>query len=112
MIFQGTANPTFQPVPPVSGTLGPSQTQLGSAAGPRTPHTAPTAAPLGFMPMTNAGAPQRPTLGSMPPSPTHSAPVQTAVNPPAPPPTIQTVDTSNVPGTISFPDSFLPLSKL
>jgi protein transport protein SEC31 len=33
-----------------------------------------------------------------PPSPTQSAPVQPAVAPAAPPPTVQTVDTSNVPG--------------
>lgn len=63
---------------------------------------APSQAPRGFMPMTNTGV-QRPGMGVMqPPSPTRSgsAPAQAVAAPAAPPPTVQTVDTSSVPGNI------------
>jgi hypothetical protein len=58
---------------------------------------APTPPQKGFM-AVNSGV-QRPGMGPMqPPSPTQAASAQPAVSPAAPPPTVQTVDTSNVPG--------------
>lgn len=59
---------------------------------------APTPPPRVFVPVSNLGV-QRPGMSSsQPPSPTQPAPVQLPVVPAAPPPTVQTVDTSNVPG--------------
>ncbi|XP_031267395.1 protein transport protein SEC31 homolog B [Pistacia vera] len=93
-LYPGTSNPGYHPVPPGPDAHGPSH--LGSVPGPKV--VAPTTAPMGFMPMTGSGVVQRPGMGSMQPtSPTQAAPVQPAVTPAAPPPTIQTVDTSNVP---------------
>lgn len=65
---------------------------------------APTPASRGFMPVTGAGV-QRPGMGiTQPSSPTQPAQVQPAITPAARPPTVQTVDTSNVPGNdVSFP---------
>ncbi|PON84807.1 Guanine nucleotide-binding protein, beta subunit [Trema orientale] len=81
------ANTAYQPVPSASI---PSQLKPGGSFG-----VTPYPVPREFTPVTNPGVVQGP--GSMqPPSPTHTAPVQPAVNT-APPPTIQTVDTSNVP---------------
>lgn len=51
----------------------------------------------------NNSAVQRPGMNPVqPPSPTQPAPVQSAVTPAAPPPTVQTVDTSNVPGKLTL----------
>ena len=96
--FQGGANPTY-PVPPGTGSLAPVPSQMGSVPGPKIPQgVAPTPTPRGFMPVTNTSVIQRPGMGPMqPPSPTQSASIQPAAAP-ATPPTVQTVDTSNVPG--------------
>ncbi|PON74322.1 Guanine nucleotide-binding protein, beta subunit [Parasponia andersonii] len=81
------ANTAYQPVPSASI---PSQLKPGGSFG-----VTPYPVPREFTPVANPGVVQGP--GSMqPPSPTHTAPVLPAVNT-APPPTIQTVDTSNVP---------------
>lgn len=56
--------------------------------------------PRVFMPVTNPGG--HGMSSSQPPSPTQPAPVQPPAVPAAPPPTVQTVDTSNVPGKISL----------
>lgn len=99
-LYPGTTNPTYQPVPPGPGSLGPIMSQSGQIPGPKMPQVvAPTLTSRGFMPMPNpAGSVQRPGMGSIqPPSPKQTAPVQPSATPAAPPPTIQTVDTSNVP---------------
>lgn len=54
----------------------------------------------------NNPAVARPGMSPVQPSsPTQSAPMQAVAAPAAPPPTIQTVDTSNVPGKVSFSSS-------
>ncbi|XP_022756857.1 protein transport protein SEC31 homolog B-like isoform X2 [Durio zibethinus] len=97
-VSQGGANPTY-PVPPGVGSLAPIPSQMGSVPGPKMPQAvAPTPTPRGFIPVTNTSVVQRSGMGPMqPPSPTQSASVQPAAAPAAPPPTVQTVDTSNVP---------------
>ncbi|XP_059649143.1 protein transport protein SEC31 homolog B-like [Cornus florida] len=97
-LYPGTSNPGYQAGPPATGPLGPITSQPGPVPGHKMPQAmAPTPGPRGFMPITNSGI-QRPGMGPVqPPSPTQSAPVQPAITPAAPPPTVQTVDTSNVP---------------
>ncbi|KAJ6299438.1 hypothetical protein OIU76_020409 [Salix suchowensis] len=71
-LYPGTANPAYNTVQPPTGSQGPITAQVGVA--------------------------QRPGIGSMqPPNTTQPASLQAAVVPAAPPPTVQTVDTSNVP---------------
>ncbi|KAH7528020.1 hypothetical protein FEM48_Zijuj05G0027500 [Ziziphus jujuba var. spinosa] len=98
-LYPGTTNHAYQPVPPVAGAAGTLPSQLGAVPGHKMSNVvAPSPPPRGFMPVTGSGVVQGPNLGSIqPPSPTQSTPVQTSVTPAAPPPTIQTVDTSNVP---------------
>lgn len=98
-MFQGTANPTYQPVPHGNVPAAPIISQPGSVPGHTMPHVvAPTPSLKGFMPV-NSAVVQRPGIGSMQPhSPTQAASVQPTITPAAPPPTVQTVDTSNVPG--------------
>ena len=98
-MFQGTATSAYNPVQPPTGSQGPIISQVGAIPGHGIPQVAaPGPTPMGFRPV-HAGVAQRPGIGLMqPPSPTQSAPVQPAVAPAAPPPTVQTVDTSNVPG--------------
>ncbi|XWS77372.1 hypothetical protein CRYUN_Cryun01aG0255700 [Craigia yunnanensis] len=97
-LYPGGANPTY-PVPPGAGSLAHVPSQMGSVPGPKMPQVvAPTSTPMGFMPVTNTSVVQRPGMGPMqPPSPTQSASIQPTAAPAAPPPTVQTVDTSNVP---------------
>ncbi|KAK4841237.1 hypothetical protein QYF36_001217 [Acer negundo] len=96
-LYPGTSTAGYQPVPPGIDSHGPV-TQLGSVPHPNMPKVvAPTPTP-GFMPMAGSGVVPRPGIGSMQPaSPPQPAAIQAAVTPTAPPPTIQTVDTSNVP---------------
>ncbi|XP_010694716.2 protein transport protein SEC31 homolog B isoform X2 [Beta vulgaris subsp. vulgaris] len=99
-LYPGSTNPSYQSGPPGPGSLGTIPPQTGSAYGQRMPQVvAPTPTPRGFMPVNSpGGVSQRPGMVStQPSSPTQSAPAQTAVAPAAPPPTVQTVDTSNVP---------------
>ncbi|KAH9709992.1 protein transport protein SEC31 [Citrus sinensis] len=96
-LYPGVSNPGY-PVPPVSDARGSLPSQIGAVPGPKMPNVvAPTPTPTGFMPMSGSGVVQRPGMGSMQPASPQSAPVQPAVTPAAPPPTIQTVDASNVP---------------
>lgn len=98
--FQGNANPNYQAGNLGAGSFGsiPSQVPVPGHKMPQV--VGPTPAPKGFMPVSNEGV-QRPGMGPMqPPGPTQSAPAPAAVAPAAPPPTVQTVDTSNVPGNI------------
>ena len=100
---QGATNSTYQSGPPGAGSLGSVTSHVGTVPGHKLPQVvAPTPTQRGFMPV-NSGVVQRPGMGPMqPPSPTQQAPVQPAITPAAPPPTIQTVDTSNVPGNLIF----------
>ncbi|PSS24436.1 Protein transport protein SEC31 B like [Actinidia chinensis var. chinensis] len=96
-LYPGTGNPNYQAGPPGSGSLGPIPSQAGPVPGHRISQgLAPTPASRGFIP-ANSGV-QRPGMGSTQPSrPTQPAQVEPTVASAAPPPTVQTVDTSNVP---------------
>ncbi|KAG6677018.1 hypothetical protein I3843_14G006100 [Carya illinoinensis] len=96
--YQGTTNPGYQPIPSGTGPAAPVTSHLGSVPGHKMPQMiAPSPPQKGFMPV-NSGLVQRPGMGSLqPPSPTRAALAQPTVTPAAPPPTVQTVDTSNVP---------------
>lgn len=97
--FQGAANPTY-PVPQGTGSPAPVPSQMGSVPGPKVPQfVAPTPTPRGFMPVTDTPVVQRPGMSPVQStSLTQSASIQLAAAPAAPPPTVQTADTSNVPG--------------
>ncbi|KAK4414507.1 protein transport protein SEC31B [Sesamum alatum] len=97
-LYPGVANPTFQAGPPGVPAYGANTSQVGPPPAQKTPQVlAPTAPSRGFMPVSNSGV-QRPGMNPLqPPSPTQPAPVKAPVTPAAPPPTVQTVDTSNVP---------------
>ncbi|KAL9679497.1 hypothetical protein QQ045_017360 [Rhodiola kirilowii] len=77
---------------PVGGSL---PSQVGMIPGPR-PHQvmAPTPQPLGFMPVNNSEFQRPGGASTQPSSPTMSTPVQQVA---APPPTVQTADTSSIP---------------
>lgn len=67
------------------------------------PHVvAPGAGPIGFTPMATPGVAPRSVIGSVQPAspPTQQAAAQAAPMPAAPPPTVQTADTCNVPGNV------------
>ncbi|PIA29578.1 hypothetical protein AQUCO_05800010v1 [Aquilegia coerulea] len=88
-LYPGIGNTTYQTVPsgpPNSGQPLPAQ---------NLPPVATTTSATGFKSLGNSGFSQRPGMGLMqppsPPAPTQVAPAA------APPPTVQTVDTSNVP---------------
>lgn len=94
-----------------SQTYGPPGSALPRVGGPQVgtgsghmfpPPAAHTPVPGSFMPVTNPGLTQRPGTGPVqPPSPTQSMHVQPhAAAPAAPPPTVQTVNTSNVPAEL------------
>ncbi|XP_068328890.1 protein transport protein SEC31 homolog B-like [Pyrus communis] len=90
--------PTFQPMQPRPGSTAPLQSHVPPVPVNQPHVVAASVPPRGFMPVTNPGVVQGPHVGSLqPPSPTHQAPARTPVAAAAPPPTIQTVDTSNVP---------------
>ncbi|KAG9459646.1 hypothetical protein H6P81_004154 [Aristolochia fimbriata] len=101
---QGVPAPSTYP----SGTPGPSSfgaappSQVGPVAGVQLSHGAMTMpAPRGFMPVSNPTFTPRPGMAPVqPPSPTQQASVQPVAAPPAPPPTVQTVDTSKVPAEL------------
>lgn len=101
--FQGQANPSFPTGPHAPGGYDPNLSQVNPPLGQRMPQVvAPSPNVRGFAPVTNPGV-QRPNVSAMqPPSPTQAAPVQPPASPAVPPPTVQTVDTSNVPGNFHF----------
>lgn len=97
-MFQGTNNTAYQSVPSV-----PLPSQPTPPFGHNVPFGVPPyVQPTEFTPVPNPGVVQGP--GSIqPPSPSHAAPVQPVVTaPPPPPPTVQTADTSNVPGRFPY----------
>ena len=101
-LSQGSLHPPYQPTPlGVSPSTIPSQVGLGTGAAPRPPQVmAPTPNPIGFTPVSNSGVAQRPGVAPMQPPSPQAAPIQPAVSPAAPPPTVQTADTSRVPGNL------------
>lgn len=68
---------------------------------------APTPPSTGFMPVNTSGVQRHGMNPVQPSSPSPPAPVQPVVTQAAPPPTVQTVDTSNVPGKLSCPLCFI-----
>ena len=58
----------------------------------------PGAGPIGFTPMSTPGVVPRSVIGSVQPASPQTQ--QAAPAPAAPPPTVQTADTSNVPGIL------------
>nr|GMD36612.1 protein transport protein SEC31 homolog B [Ipomoea batatas] len=97
-LYPGQANPSFPTGPHAPGGYDPNLSQVNPPLGQRMPQVvAPSPNVRGFAPVTNPGV-QRPNVSAMqPPSPTQAAPVQPPASPAVPPPTVQTVDTSNVP---------------
>ncbi|CAM8920107.1 unnamed protein product [Rhodiola kirilowii] len=88
-------NVPYQAGLPIGGSVA---SQVGMIPGPRLPQAmAPTPQPRGFMPIHNSEFQRPGSASTQPSSPTLSTPVQQVVAPPAPPPTVQTADTSNVP---------------
>lgn len=95
-MFQGS-NPGYQSAPPGIGSFAPNASLTGPPPAQNIPHPG----PKGFMPISNAGV-QRPGMSSMQPPSPQAAPAQSPVTPAAPPPTVQTADTSNVPGKLTL----------
>ncbi|KAL7204560.1 hypothetical protein ACSBR2_017602 [Camellia fascicularis] len=94
-LYPGTGNPNYQAGPPGSGSLGRIPSQAGPVPGLKMPDVVAPTASGGFVPITNSVV-QRPGMvgPKQPSSPTQPA---QAITPAAPPPTVQTVDTSSVP---------------
>ncbi|KAK4488602.1 hypothetical protein RD792_004368 [Penstemon davidsonii] len=94
-LYPGTANPNYQSGPPGVAAYGANPSQVVPNPGQKMPQVLGSTQSGAFMPVSNSGF-QRPGMMNtvQPPSPTKPAPVVTPV---APPPTVQTVDTSNVP---------------
>lgn len=96
LLLQASSSPGYHPVQPPT-SQGPVPAPMASIPGPKMPQVvAPTPTP-GFRPITNSVA-QRPGIVSMQPPSPQAAAAQPVVTPSAPPPTVQVVDTSNVPG--------------
>ncbi|GLT39684.1 hypothetical protein SLA2020_138620 [Shorea laevis] len=97
-LYPASANPTY-PVQPGPAAHSPAPPLGGLVPGLKMPPAvAPNPTSTGFMPMPHSAVVQGPGMGTtQPPSPTQQPLVQPAVAPAAPPPTVQTVDTSNAP---------------
>ncbi|XP_061995632.1 protein transport protein SEC31 homolog B isoform X1 [Rosa rugosa] len=87
-LYPGTA---FQPMQTGPGSGAPHQSHVNPVPANKMPHAVPPPQ-RGFMPVTNSGVVQGTLQPSSPPAPPRPSVA------PAPPPTIQTVDTSKVPG--------------
>lgn len=100
LIRQGVANSVYQPGPPIPASHGVGASQPAAGTGHRFSQPAgPVSAPRGFMPVPNSNFTQMPGMSpAQPSSPTKPPQPQSVTVPSAPPPTVQTVDTSNVPG--------------
>ncbi|XAR54410.1 hypothetical protein NMG60_11029523 [Bertholletia excelsa] len=97
-LYSGAGNPNHQAGYPGSGSLAPFPSTVGAITGQQMPQVlAPTPPPRGFVPITNAGVQTPGMVPTQPSSPTQPVQVQPTITPAAPPPTVQTVDTSNVP---------------
>ncbi|URE36710.1 transport protein [Musa troglodytarum] len=101
-LYPGVANPVNQPGPPFPASHGVGASQPAAVTGHRFAQpVAPGSAPRGFMPVPNPNFALRPGMSPVQPSsPTKTSQVQSVAVPSAPPPTVQTVDTSNVPAEL------------
>ncbi|KAK1321736.1 hypothetical protein QJS10_CPA03g00730 [Acorus calamus] len=97
-LYPGSTNPTYQPGASGSGATSAAISQTGPGPVPKfPPSVAPAPVSRPFMPVNNPGFVQRPALGPMQPSGiSQPAPAPSSSALPAPTPTVQTVDTSNV----------------
>jgi protein transport protein SEC31 len=107
MLMQGSTNSNFQSGPPGPGSFGSISSQPGVIPGQRMPQVVAPTPTRGFMPLSSPGTvAQSPGMVStQPSSPTQPASAQPAVVPQAPPATVQTADTSSVPGNLNPPPS-------
>ncbi|URE34597.1 transport protein [Musa troglodytarum] len=98
-LYPGAANPLYQHGPPIPAPQDVGASQPASVTGQRFAQPiSTTTAPRGFTLVYNPNFAQRPSISPVHPlSPTKSSEAQPVGVPPAPPPTVQTVDTSNVP---------------
>ncbi|XP_051146735.1 protein transport protein SEC31 homolog B-like [Andrographis paniculata] len=98
-LYPATTNPGYQAGPPGVSAYGANTSQAGPPVpGPKMPQVLASAPPSrGFMPVTGSGIQMAGMNSVQPPSPSQPAAVQQPVAPAAPPPTVQTADTSNVP---------------
>ncbi|THU70193.1 hypothetical protein C4D60_Mb08t22440 [Musa balbisiana] len=96
---QGAANPLYQHGPPIPAPQDGGASQPAFVTGQRFAQPiSTTTAPRGFTPVYNPNFAQRPSISPVHPlSPTKSSEAHPVGVPPTPPPTVQTVDTSNVP---------------
>ncbi|XP_047978575.1 protein transport protein SEC31 homolog B-like [Salvia hispanica] len=97
-LYPGAANTGYQAGPQGMPAYGGNTSQVGPTTRQvMSQVVAPTPPSTGFMPIGNSGA-QRPGMNPVQPSsPSPPVAMQPPVTPAAPPPTVQTVDTSNVP---------------
>ncbi|WOK93536.1 hypothetical protein Cni_G02236 [Canna indica] len=95
-LYPGAANPVYQPGPPtVAHGVGASQP--AASTGHRFAEPAATQAPRSFVTISNPNFVNGPISGhAQPLSPSKPAQAQSVAVPSAPPPTMQTVDTSSV----------------
>ncbi|CAA2944883.1 transport SEC31 homolog B [Olea europaea subsp. europaea] len=96
-LYPGGVNRSYQAGPPGGAAYGANTSQAVPTPGQKMPQVAAPPSSRGFMSVTNSGVQGLGMNPVKPPSPTQSVPVQPPVAPAAPPPTVQTVDTSNVP---------------
>ncbi|XP_022899190.1 protein transport protein SEC31 homolog B-like [Olea europaea var. sylvestris] len=96
-LYPGGVNRSYQAGPPGGAAYGANTAQAVPTPGQKMPQVAAPPSSRGFMSVTNSGVQGLGMNPVKPPSPTQSVPVQPPVAPAAPPPTVQTVDTSNVP---------------
>ncbi|VFQ84239.1 unnamed protein product [Cuscuta campestris] len=98
-LYPGHGNTDFPAVPREPSVSNPNAMQINQPLGQRMPQVAaPSQNIRGISPVTNPGV-QRPVMGPINPPSTNAqaAPLQKPVSYALPPPTVQTVDTSNVP---------------
>ncbi|KAJ4978081.1 hypothetical protein NE237_008861 [Protea cynaroides] len=99
-LYPAVHNPTYRPGIPGTGFDGSIQTQVGLVPGHKMPPQVmtPTPPPRAFTPLNDSGFAPRPGMAPMqPPGGPQLAQLQPDITPATPPPTVQTVDTSNVP---------------
>ncbi|CAA2944885.1 Hypothetical predicted protein [Olea europaea subsp. europaea] len=90
-------NRSYQAGPPGVAAYGANTSEAVPALGQKMPQVVASPSCRVFMPVTNSGVQGLRMNPVQPHSPTQSVPVQPPVAPAAPPPTVQTVDTSNAP---------------
>ncbi|WOK96042.1 hypothetical protein Cni_G04749 [Canna indica] len=98
-LYPGSGNPVYQPGPPLPASHGIGGPQPAAVTGHGLAQpAAPAPGSRGFMPVPNPNFAPRPGMNPVQPSsPTKPPQPQSTAVPAAPPPTVQTADTSNVP---------------